>query len=181
MPRKPRAEVAGGVHHVYARGNDRRDVFLIDGDRRLYLSLLKRVAARQDWRCLAYCLMGNHVHLLVRTEKPNLGDGMRRLHGVYAQTFNARIGRDGHVFQGRFGSRLVTTDEQLWTTLGYIAANPVEAGLCRSASQWPWSSHRGMLGLAEDDVLDRATALGLMKAFGGDPESRYATLVAARE
>jgi REP element-mobilizing transposase RayT len=115
MPRSTRDEVEGGVHHVFARGNDRREIYLDDFDRKIYLVMLGRVTRRQRWRCLAYCLMPNHVHLLVETPEANLGAGMQRLHGSYAQTFNERHGRSGHVFQGRYGSVLITRDEQLWT------------------------------------------------------------------
>src|SRR3954454_20748947 len=101
MPRKPRVELAGGVHHVYARGNAREDIYRDDVDRRMYLHTLGREVARWKWRCLAYCLMSNHVHLLLETPEPNLGRGMQRAHGTYARLFNRRHARVGHVFQGR--------------------------------------------------------------------------------
>src|SRR3954451_17302935 len=142
MPRKPREEVAGGIHHVYGRGNNRRLLYLDDVDREGYLALLRVVVARQGWRCLSYCLMSNHVHLLIETPEPNLGDGMRRLHGDFARGFNRRHGISGHVFQGRFGSKPLKDDGHLWTTAAYIAANPVEAGLCAAPEGWRWSSHR---------------------------------------
>src|SRR5215475_14313149 len=90
MPRSPRNEIEPGIHHVYARGNRRAAVFVDDADRRRYLSLLARVVERTRWRLLAYCLMGNHLHLLVETRVPNLGTGMQWLYGRYAQTFNQR-------------------------------------------------------------------------------------------
>jgi REP element-mobilizing transposase RayT len=89
-----------GIFHVYARGNDRQAIYRDDGDRATYLRLLERVVRRQEWRVLAFCLMDNHVHLLVQTPHADLGRGMQRLHGHYAQTFNARHGRVGHLFQG---------------------------------------------------------------------------------
>jgi REP element-mobilizing transposase RayT len=92
--------VAGGVAHVFARGNRQQLIFLDATDRRRYLDLLGRVARRLRWRCLAYCLMDNHVHLLIETRLPNLGRGMRELHGDYAQLFNKRHDRSGHLFQG---------------------------------------------------------------------------------
>jgi putative transposase len=104
VPRKPRAELAGGVHHVFARGNGRQLIYLDDADRGSYLAMLARAVAHRQWRCLAYCLMDNHVHLLIETPLPNLGAGMQWLHGRFAQQFNERHGRSGHVFQGRYGS-----------------------------------------------------------------------------
>src|ERR1044072_8160161 len=76
MPRKPRMEVADGIHHVWARGNDRQLIYREDGDCLLYLDLLAAVVARTGWRLFAYCLMGNHLHLLLQTPDPNLGAGM---------------------------------------------------------------------------------------------------------
>src|ERR687896_722074 len=108
MPRRPRQEVAGGINHVFARGNNRGHVFIDDTDRRAYLTTLGRVTRWKRWRCLAYCLMPNHVHLLLETPQANLGAGMQYLHGSYANEFNERHGRFGHVFQGRYGSVLVT-------------------------------------------------------------------------
>ena len=99
MPRRPREELADAIHHVYARGNDRRAIYLDDGDRAAYLAMLGRVVVMKGWRCLAYCLMDNHVHLLIETPEPNLGSGMQRLHGLYAQSHNERHGRSGHLFQ----------------------------------------------------------------------------------
>ena len=85
--------------------------------------------------------MGNHIHLLVETRDPNLGDGMHRLQGSYAQYFNRRHGYVGHLFQDRYKAVPVTSDGQLVMAAAYIARNPVEAGLCASAIDWTWSSH----------------------------------------
>ncbi len=168
------------MHHVYARGNDRRKIFDEDLDRAAYLELLGTVAVRLAWHCLAYCLMGNHVHLLIETPKPNLGYGMQRLHGTYARELNDRRGRSGHVFQGRFGSALLRTDAHLLTTVAYIAANPVEAGLCRSPEQWPWGSHAVALTGAGPTWLATGRMLAYFGAAGGDPWHRYLEAVERR-
>jgi REP element-mobilizing transposase RayT len=171
-------EVAGGVHHVFARGNGKRTIFLVEHDRRLYLRLVGQVLARQQWNCLAYCLMDNHVHLLLETPQPNLGAGMCRLQGLYAQTFNKRHGRCGHLFGERFGSVLMRSDEQLLTVARYIALNPVEAGLIEDAADWPWSSHAAVVnGVAAPAWLDVARLLAYFGASGGDPRKRYAEVV----
>ena len=85
MPRQPRAEYEPGVYHVFARGNRKEPIYADDSDRRRYRSMLGRVTTRMDWMCMAYCLMGNHVHALIETRTPNLGTGMHRLQGGYAQ------------------------------------------------------------------------------------------------
>jgi REP-associated tyrosine transposase len=179
VPRKPRQELEGGIHHVWARGNDRGRVFWDDGDRGIYLAMLGEVTTSQQWRCFAYCLMDNHVHLIVETPDANLGDGMQRLHGLYAQDLNERRGRSGHVFQGRYGVNLITSDQQLWATVAYVARNPVDAGLCERPEDWRWSSHAATIGAERPEWLDVPHLLGYLKAMGGDPRRRYRELVAA--
>jgi REP-associated tyrosine transposase len=181
MARRPREEFPGAVHHAFARGNRTQSIFLCNQDRRLYLHLLGEVVARTRWRVLAYCLMANHVHLLIETPEPNLGAGMQRLHGLYAQTFNRRHRHRGHLFQGRFGSVTVRTDEQLLQTARYIARNPVRAGLCAGPGLYPWSSHPAVAhGGSAPRWLDTARLLGCFGADGGDPRRRYADFVELR-
>jgi putative transposase len=180
MPRRPREEVEGGVHHVYARGNDKRAIYLDDDDRAKYLALLGRVVGLTRWRCLAYCLMDNHVHLLIETPEANLGRGMQRLHGLYARAFNDRHGRSGHLFQGRYGGVRSVTDAQLWATVAYVALNPVEAGLCAEAEDWHWGSHAAIVEGRAPDWLDVPRLLSYFDALGGQPRQRYLDLIGIR-
>jgi REP element-mobilizing transposase RayT len=175
MPRKPRLDVPG-IQHVYARGNDRRAIFRDDLDREAYLAILGRVLERMRWDCLAYCLMDNHVHLLVEIAEASLAAGIQRLHGLYGRSFNERHGRTGHLFEGRYGSKLVTSDEQLWTTMAYIVRNPVSAGLCRSPEEWRWSSHAAAMSGGGPPWFDRAALLRCFEGVAGDPSCRYAEL-----
>jgi putative transposase len=140
--RRPRAEEPGAIHHVYARGNRAAAIFVDDADRERYLRLLGRTTRLKEWRCLAFCLMSNHVHLLVETPRPNLGAGMQQLHGRYAQGFNERHRVAGHVFQGRYGARKIRDDIHLVTAHRYVEGNPVEAALVARPEDWPWSSAR---------------------------------------
>lgn len=114
---------------------------------------------RYRWRILAYCLMGNHYHLLTQTLDGRLAVGMRQLNGVYAQWFNRRHRRVGHLFQGRYLAKLVQADEHVLQSARYIVRNPVAAGLCACPSEWPWSSHRETLGLAPPSFCDPAFLL----------------------
>jgi REP element-mobilizing transposase RayT len=140
VPRRSRTEAEGAIHHVYSRGNDRDSVFRDDADRQVYLVILKGVVLVYDWRILAFCLMGNHVHLIVKTRHANLGAGMQRLHGHYGRMFNRRYDRSGHVFKRPYGAVLIETERQLAAALGYVTENPVKANLCGTAGDWPWSS-----------------------------------------
>jgi putative transposase len=178
VPRKPREEFPDAVHHAYARGVNRELIYLDDADRERYLALLGQVVERHRWRCLAFCLMHNHVHLLVQTPEPDLGRGMQRLHGVYAQYFNRRHRRSGHLFQGRFGVVVMRSNAQLLMAARYIARNPVEAGLCRDAADWTWSSHMATLDSDPPRWLDTPRLLGYFGADGGDSLGRYRDLVA---
>ena len=109
-----RAEEEGAIHHVYARGNGKQVIFVDARDRRTYLGMLGSVVRRCRWYCLAFCLMDNHVHLLIETPFANLGDGMMRLHSPYAQLFNERHDKVGHLFQGRYGARRVRDSLPTW-------------------------------------------------------------------
>jgi putative transposase len=143
MARAPRVQVAGGIFHVTARGNRRQSIYHDDYDRQVFLILRDRIVERFDWRQLAYCLMTNHFHLLIETPEPTLSAGMHTLNGRYAMHFNERHSFDGHLFERRFRSRLIETDEDLAGVLDYIAQNPVKAGLCAHPWQWRWSSFYG--------------------------------------
>lgn len=177
MPRKSREEVAGGIYHVFARGNRQQRIYLDDADCVAYLRMLGRTARWSRWRCLAFCLMVNHVHLVIELTRPNLGAGLQRLHGRYAQVFNERHRRSGHLFQGRYGAIRVCDDAQLWTVVGYVACNPVQAGLCAAPEEWRWSSYRHVVARSAPPWLDVARLLSYLGALGGDPLQRYADLV----
>jgi putative transposase len=143
----------------------------------MYLAILAATVREVNWRLLSYCLMNNHLHLLVETPDANLGIGVQRLHGRYGRKFNDRHGRVGHVFQGRFGNELVLDDEQFWTVARYIARNPVEAGLCRVAHEWRWSSHRGVIDGTAPEWVDRTRLLERFGTMGGDSERVYREIV----
>jgi REP element-mobilizing transposase RayT len=174
-----RIEFPGALYHVTSRGNERRDIFLGDGDndRHTFLEVLGHVCARFDWLCHAYCLMGNHYHLLVETPEPNLSQGMRQLNSVYSQHVNRRHGRVGHLFQGRFKGILIEKDSYLLEVARYVVLNPVRAHMVSSAAAWPWSSYRATADeapappfLATDKLLgalagDRELAIAEYRRF----------------
>ncbi len=146
MVRPLRLLVEDGTYHVTARGIESRDIFKDRADRAKLLAVLDRTVVRFGWRCLTFCIMDNHFHLLVQTPQPNLSRGMQQLKASYAQAFNRRHGRDGPLFGGRFKARLIQKDAHLLEVFRYIALNPVRAGLCGDASQWAWSAHGAIAG-----------------------------------
>jgi REP element-mobilizing transposase RayT len=137
--RRHRVLIRGGIYHVTARGTGPIPIYRDAIDRHRFVRRLAVVESRYGWLRRALCLMTTHYHLLVETPEPNLSAGIHQLNGLYAQLFNRRHGRAGALFQGRFHAVLVETDEQLDAVRGYIAANPVRAGLCARAEDWPWS------------------------------------------
>ena len=148
MARPLRIEYEGAVYHVTARGNARAAIFKNDQDRRVFLEILSKVIERYRWLCHAYCLMGNHYHLLIETPDGNLSAGMRQLNGLYTQTFNRRHRRVGHIFQGRFKAILVDKESYLLELCRYIVLNPVRAKMVKHPQRYPWSSYRATAGLA---------------------------------
>ena len=146
MARPLRLEHAGAIWHVTARGNRKEDIFLDDHDRRALLANLATAAETYGWRVHAWVLMTNHYHLLLETPEPNLSRGMQRLNGPYAQNFNKRHGRVGHVFQGRYKAILVERESHLLELTRYVVLNPVRAGMVERAEDYPWSSYLQTLG-----------------------------------
>jgi REP element-mobilizing transposase RayT len=148
MSRPLRIEFPGAVYHVTARGNRREAIFIDDADRASLLDLLAQGLERFDASALAYCLMGNHYHVVLQTRQANLSRLMRHVNGVYTQRFNRRYDKVGHVFQGRFKAIVVDTDAYLLTLCRYVELNPVRAGLAQRPQDWAWSSCRAHVGSA---------------------------------
>lgn len=138
--RAPRARGEADVYHVVSRGVGQQIIFETDADRRRYLAALRELVEELSGSLLAWCLMDNHVHLLLRMPMDDLACMMRRLHSGYALYYNTVHGRSGHLFQGRFSSEPVETDEYLMTVVRYIHRNPVKAGVTTSCS-YAWSSY----------------------------------------
>lgn len=148
MSRPLRIEFADAVYHVTSRGDRQEAIFRTDDDRRLLLAVVAQAMERLDAVALAYCLMGNHYHFVLRTRQPNLSRLMRHINGEYTRAFNRRHGVTGHVFQGRFHAVLVERDAYLLEACRYVELNPVRASLASDAGAWSWSSYRAHVGLA---------------------------------
>ena len=147
MARPRRKDYPGATHHVFVRGVARSAVALDDGDYERALFLLGRTVARFELKCHAWCFLPNHSHVLVTSELGNLSRAMHWLGTCTAQAFNKRYERTGHLYQGRFGSRLVLDDDYLLELARYLPLNPVRAGLCDAPADWPWSSYAATAGL----------------------------------
>lgn len=148
MPRTERRKSASGFYHVVMRGNGRQNLFEDDADRRAFLSYLRGDAERFGVRVLAWCLMSNHIHLLLEDPEDNLSEMMRSLATSYALRFNRRGGHAGHVFQQRFYSNPIEDEAYLLQAMRYIHDNPAKSGVC-PADEYPWSSYHEYTGMPE--------------------------------
>jgi len=179
MSRQIRIEYEGAIYHVLNRGDRREKIFLDDKDRQTFLKTLGEVCLRAGWRVHAYCLMGNHFHLVIETPQPTLVLGMKWFLGTYTQRFNARHRMWGHLFSGRYKSLIVDGAENFYfrTVCDYVHLNPARARMLESEqalAEYPWSSFPlyllsptrrpvwletgrllGELGLEEDTVRSR--------------------------
>src|SRR5438552_902297 len=164
MARKARAEVEGGLYHVITRGNNRRRIFDAPADYEKFLSLLAVQKTKLPFFLYAYCLMTNHVHLLIERQASAVGRIMHRLLSGYAQYYNRRYRRVGHLLQGRHKAILCQSDRYLSELVRYIHLNPVRAKMVRRPEHYCYSSHRAYLGLEEDTLVDVDPVL---RHFGG--------------
>ena len=149
MPRLARIAIANIPHHVTQRGNARQFLLAGESEKAVYFELLVEYLALYEVSLLGYCLMSNHVHLiLLPAEADSLALAMKQIHGRYAAFWNATHRSSGHVWQGRFYS-CPLDESHLWIALRYVERNPVRAGLARQGQDWPWSSAAAHCGVSE--------------------------------
>lgn len=146
MARKGTIWYPKSLHHITSRGNRKSDIFLEEEDYKVYLSILKMVKSKLPFELYCYCLMTNHIHLQIKTLEDNISAIMKRINQTYAQYFNSKYDLNGHVFQGRYHSELVSSDAQMLLTNRYIHLNPVTAGIVKVPEDYPYSSYRFYIG-----------------------------------
>ncbi len=187
MPRIARSVFAHMPHHVTQRGNRREDVFFDDEDREAYLLWLREYAMEHRVEIAAYCLMSNHIHLiLIPSTEDGLQAVLKPLHMRYAQRLNRANGVQGHVWQGRYFSSVLDGD-YFRAAVRYVERNPVRARMVRKAENYQWSSAKGHCGLIADPLLKakpswRATMDDVTdwSAWLAEPDTEEALLVLRR-
>jgi len=174
VPRKAREKSGSGVYHIILRGINRQAIFGDDDDRKRFLYTLKRYKKVCDYNIYAYCLMGNHLHLLIKTGAEPLEQIMRRIAGSYVYWYNQKNERIGNLFQDRFKSEPVETDTYLLTVSRYIHQNPLKAGIVKNPGDFTWSSYRDYLegkGITDTSFIlsifnnNKKSALARFKTF----------------
>jgi putative transposase len=172
MPRRLRLQAPDVLYHVGSRGVEKRSIFeRAPRDREYFMGLLDEVVHRFHWRLYAFCLMGNHFHLVLDTPEANLSVGMQYLKGDYAQWLNDAAGREGALFERRFWARHASNEAYVLELSRYVVLNPVRAGWVRSPEEWIWSSYAATVGLERCPRFLRAD--GLLSWHGGGREGRH--------
>ena len=149
MSRTARIKSETGIYHVMLRGNNKQIVFFNSGDYCKFLKILRECKVKDGFELYAYCLMPNHIHLLLKTADAPLGDVMRRIATKFAIWYNIKHDRIGHLFQDRFKSEPVNDESYFCTVMRYIHMNPVKAGLCKDLEDYPYSSYVQYLDQSE--------------------------------
>lgn len=142
MPRTPRIRSGSGCYHVMLRGINRQTIFESDDDRHKFISTLKEYIDAEKLILYGYCLMNNHVHLLVKEQEDDISTAIKRISGSYVFWYNKKYERCGHLFQERFKSEPIETDAYLMTALRYIHQNPIKAKLCKDMMDYKWMSYK---------------------------------------
>jgi putative transposase len=182
MPRRPRLDAPGYLHHVLARGLERRAIFRDDTDRNDFLRRLSQLVASSATEVLAWALVPNHFHLLLRTTEVPLSDVMRCLLTGYAVRFNRRHKRSGYLFQNRFKSILVEQEPYLLELVRYIHLNPVRAHLLAGVEgldDYPWTGHATLVGRVARPWQATAPVLALFARMESDAREAYQRFVLA--
>lgn len=164
MPRKPRLHSPGAVYHVMLRGNARQDIFFDTDDRLRFLAFLQDGMERFGFRVHGYCLMTNHLHLALQVGDIPLSRIMQNLALRYTKWVNWRQNRGGHLFQGRYKAIMIEADNHLAQLVAYLHLNPVRAGMCAQAVDYPWSSQRAYLGMEHTPWLTMQSVLALFSS-----------------
>ncbi|MBQ7862463.1 MAG: transposase, partial [Clostridia bacterium] len=141
MPRQARKKSSSGIYHVMLRGINKQQIFEDEEDCEKFLWTLKETKAVSEYKLFAYCLMGNHIHLLIKEEKEPLEQIFKRIGGKFVYWYNIKYQRVGHLFQDRFKSEPVEDDAYLFTVLRYIHQNPTKAKLCENVEDYKFSSY----------------------------------------
>ena len=141
MPRSARKKSSSGIYHIILRGINKQRIFEDDEDYGYFLEKLKAYKDLSMYKVYAYCLMSNHIHLLMQEGEETLGTAFRRIGASYVYWYNWKYSRTGHLFQDRFKSEPVETDQYFLTVMRYIHQNPTKAGITKTIQEYPWSSY----------------------------------------
>jgi len=159
MARKKCIWYPGSIHHITCRGNRKGDIFMVKEDYIVFLAIVKEVMDEFPFKLYSYCLMTNHLHLEIKTLDDSISQIMKKINQTYAQYFNKTHDYVGHLFQDRYHSEIIETNEQLLLTSRYIHLNPVKANLVRNPEDYKWSSYRMYIGEEKGKLISSESIL----------------------
>lgn len=162
MPRKSREKSNTGIYHVMLRGINKQIIFEDSEDYEKFIQIIKEYKGKCGYEIYAYCLMSNHVHLLIKEGKEDLGTVFRRIGAKYVHWYNWKYNRSGHLFQDRYKSEVVENDRYFLTVLRYIHQNPLKAGIEKDMKKYPWSSYQEYIG--REGICDTKFGLSLFSS-----------------
>ena len=174
MPRRPRVHYVGAVYHVMMQGNYRQDIFYSDSDFRRFYFFIERAVRQYNCKIHLFCLMTNHIHLMVEVSSIPLMKIMQSITSAYSNYINRKMDRNGHLFRGRYLDKIVEDERYMKELCYYIHMNPVKAGLVDNLDDYPWSSHLAYTKVDHLGWLTQSNILNLIKSpFLLDSENAY--------
>lgn len=163
MPRKARQKSSSGIYHIMVRGINRQDLFEDDEDRQRLIETLALYKEKSGYRLYGYCMMSNHIHIILKEEKESISLIMKRISSSYVYYYNLKYSRCGHLFQERFKSEVVENDSYFLTVLRYVHQNPIKANMIKKLNEYKWSSYNEYINGSK--IIDTDFAL---KMFSKD-------------
>lgn len=188
MPREKRRKSETGIYHIMLRGIDKRKIFINDRDKEKFIECINKAKEKGKFLLLAYCLMDNHVHLLIK-ENEEIGNSIKRIAVSYVQYHNTKYDRTGHLFQNRFKSEVVENETYLLVVTRYIHQNPIRAKIIKNMSDYKWSSYNEYLDKyngkttsidtqsIEDYFVDKKSFIEFMTQSNEDVCLEYKTII----
>ncbi|WP_373665316.1 hypothetical protein SPSIL_038170 [Sporomusa silvacetica DSM 10669] len=180
MPRQAREKSESGIYHLMLRGINKQNIFEDEEDKKRFLETLEYYRRKSGYLLYGYCLMDNHIHLLIKEKNESISELIKRISSSYVYWYNQKYERCGHLFQERFKSEAVETEEYFLVVLRYIHQNPLKAGITKNISKYLWSSYQGYIGNSGNididlalDIFsnDRTKAVELFKDYNNENNS----------
>jgi len=181
MSRAARVKSRTGIYHVMARGNNKDRIFFDVEDYSTYVNMIKHVLKKNDPSIYAYCLMTNHIHMIIKENQSELSEIVKNINSSFAQFMNNKYKRVGHLFQGRYRSEPIEKESYFFAAIRYVHNNPVAAGITDNVSKYPWSSYHAYVNndnrIVDIDTLldyfskDRETAINQFKDFSNKTDN----------
>lgn len=176
MARKPRVFYKSALYHIIQRGNNRNPIYEDEADKAMFFNLLLSAKEKYDFEILYYVLMDNHYHMILEAGDISISKALQYLHTSYSKYYNKKYNRSGGNYEGRYTSKLVTSQRYYYQLLKYLAHNPVEAGIVKNAKDYKWSSHQHIRS-RHSDIINISKTLSFFPGPEGKAFASYIDLI----